>query len=251
MLQSFAEDIWLAAGPVVKAAMGFRYPTRMVVIRLADGGLFIWSPIALGDDLRSEINALGPVRHIIAPNTLHHVFLADWIAAYPQAKVHAAPGLRAKRRDITFDAELGDVAEPDWRHQIEQVPVAGNAITTEVVFFHIKSGTVIFADLLQQMPVGWYTGWRGIVARLDLMTAPTPCADTLRSAQISPGLQRSQGGAGRYQPRSDLARKERSDGTRAADRNRRGTVFGQGFCLAAADGQLIGRSGRSCQVNSV
>ncbi len=28
----------------------------------------------------------------------------------------------------------------------------GNVITTEVVFFHVRSGTVLFTDLLQQLP---------------------------------------------------------------------------------------------------
>lgn len=37
-LTSFAAEIWLAAGPEL-ATLGFAYPTRMVVIRLADGGL--------------------------------------------------------------------------------------------------------------------------------------------------------------------------------------------------------------------
>ena len=50
--------------------------------------------------------------------------------------------------------------------------VRGNAITAEVVFLHHRSGTVIFTDLLQQFPPGWFRGWRGLIARLDLMTQP-------------------------------------------------------------------------------
>ncbi len=46
MLQPFGEEIWLADGSIAMVA-GFRYPTRMAVIRLADGGLFVWSPIQL------------------------------------------------------------------------------------------------------------------------------------------------------------------------------------------------------------
>jgi hypothetical protein len=54
------------------------------------------------------------------------------------------------------------------------VVVRGNRITTEVVFFHRQSRTVLFTDLIQQFPPGWFTGWRAIVARLDLMQAPEP-----------------------------------------------------------------------------
>lgn len=50
----------------------------------------------------------------------------------------------------------------------------GNRITTEVVFFHRPTATVLVTDLVQQIPQGWYRGWRAVVARLDLMTAPVP-----------------------------------------------------------------------------
>jgi hypothetical protein len=50
----------------------------------------------------------------------------------------------------------------------------GNLITTEVVFFHIKSGTVLFADLLQQIPADRNSGWRAMVAKLDLMVGAEP-----------------------------------------------------------------------------
>jgi hypothetical protein len=52
--------------------------------------------------------------------------------------------------------------------------MAGNRITTEVVFFHRPSATVLFTDLLQQFPPGWFRGWRALAARLDLMTGPEP-----------------------------------------------------------------------------
>lgn len=174
MLTEFGPDIWIADGARVVAAMGFHYPTRMAVIRLADGGLFIWSPVALTDALRASVDALGPVRHLVAPNALHHVFIADWKQAYPGALIYAPPGLRAKRPDISFDADLSDVPPPHWAGQIDQVVMAGNAITSEIVFFHAASRTAIFTDLLQQFPAGWFSGWRAVVARLDLMTAPEP-----------------------------------------------------------------------------
>ena len=154
--------------------MGFRYPTRMAVIRLRDGGLFVWSPIALTDALRQQVADLGPVRWVVAPNSLHHLALADWAAAFPLARVFAPPGLRAKRKDIAFDADLGAAADADWAGQIDQVLVRGNLITTEVVFFHRASGTAIFTDLIQQFPRGWFKGWRALVARLDLMTEAEP-----------------------------------------------------------------------------
>jgi hypothetical protein len=98
----------------------------------------------------------------------------EWKSAYPEAKVHAPPGLRKKRKDIVFDADLGNTPSPDWAGEIDQVLMQGNLITTEVVFFHVRSGTVLFTDLIQQLPVSLFSGWRGLVAKLDLMVGPEP-----------------------------------------------------------------------------
>jgi hypothetical protein len=136
--------------------------------------MFVWSPVALSPSLRAEVEALGEVRHLVAPNSLHHLFLEEWRQAYPRARLHAAPGLRPRRQDLDFDGDLGDTPSPDWAADLDQVAVPGNAITTEVVFFHRKSGTVLFTDLIQQFPPGWFTGWRALVARLDLMVGAEP-----------------------------------------------------------------------------
>ncbi len=173
MLEQFGHEIWIADGTEVAVA-GFHYPTRMAVIRLPDGNLFIWSPTRLTGNLQLEVDALGPVRHIVAPNSLHHLFLQEWKRAYPEAKVYAPPGLREKRQDMAFDADLDETPAPDWAGEIDQVLMRGSLITTEVVFFHMKSGTVLFTDLIQQIPAALLSGWRAVVAKLDLMTGPEP-----------------------------------------------------------------------------
>jgi len=169
VLEPFGENIWIAAGGEASVA-GFRYPTRMAVMRLADGGLFAWSPVALTEALKSQVDALGPVRCIVTPTALHDLALPAWRAAYPEATLYAAPDSRTRCKTVTFDADLGDDAPAAWAGQVDQVPVRGNAIATEVVFFHRASGTALFADLLQNFPPGWFRGWRGIVAQLDGMT---------------------------------------------------------------------------------
>ncbi len=173
VLQSFGPGLWLADGPAVTAIAGFRYPTRMAVAALPQG-VALWSPIPPTDELRAAIAALGPVRALIAPNSLHDMFVADWARACPEAELHAAPGLAAKRPDLAVAAELGDIPPPAWAGTLDQVLVGGNRITTETVFFHRPSRTVLFCDLIQQFPRGWHRGWRGLVARLDLMVEPEP-----------------------------------------------------------------------------
>ena len=171
MLTPFAPDLWLAEGPTVSVA-GFHYPTRMAVIRMSDGGLFLWSPIRPEAELVEAVQKLGPVRHLIAPNSLHHLSVADWMEICPDAQLHAAPGLSGKRKDLRVATELSDTPHPAWAEDIDQVVMRGNLITTEVVFHHAPSRTVLFTDLIQHFPPDWFTGWRRIVARLDRMTAP-------------------------------------------------------------------------------
>lgn len=174
MLKEFGRNIWITDGPAITAAAGFHYPTRMAVIRLTNGDLVLWSPTALTDDLRAEIETLGTVRHLVAPNSLHHTFLSEWQRAYPDAEAYAPPGLREKRMDIRFSVDFSDSPIAAWAGEIDHAIIWGNRITTEVVFFHRESGTAIFTDLIQQFPRGWFKGWRALVARLDLMTAAEP-----------------------------------------------------------------------------
>jgi hypothetical protein len=175
VLRQFGPEIWTADGPIT-SFHGFPYPTRMAAIRLSDGSLLIWSPIALSDPLRASINALGPVRYLVSPNALHHLFLGEWKSAYPAAQLFASPRLPRKRRDLVFDAELGDGPEPKWAADIEQVTLRGSFALTEVVFFHRRSRTVLFADLIQNFPRDWFKGWRGFLARHGGIVAPNPGA---------------------------------------------------------------------------
>ena len=175
LLVEFGPDIWISEGPVVPF-YGFAYPTRMVVIRLQDGSLFVWSPTALSSDLTQEVDALGTVRHLVSPNLLHHLFLSEWKSAYPYARLYASPGLRRRRKLLPFDADLCDTPDLAWAMDMDQVLVRGSFFLTEAVFFHHPSHTAIFADLIQNFPCNWFKGWRGLVARLGEIVAPHPGA---------------------------------------------------------------------------
>jgi hypothetical protein len=72
------------------------FPTRMVVVRLANGDLFLWSPTEPDEGLRKEIDALGAVRHLVSPNKLHYVHVCAWKRAYPEATAWASPGVKER-----------------------------------------------------------------------------------------------------------------------------------------------------------
>ena len=166
MLEEFGPSLYVADGPTV-SFYGFPYPTRMAVVRLSDGTMWVWSPVALSDELFNSVAAVGPVRHIVSPNKIHNLFLAEWGERWPEARVYAPPGLAQKRPDLHFDAELGDEPDPAWSADIDQVIFRGSLAMEEVAFFHRESRTAVICDLIQRHPEATMTGWKGMLMRLD------------------------------------------------------------------------------------
>ena len=155
-LQPFTHDVWFAEDDLWMAGI-IHFPIRMVVVRLPDGGLWLHSPIAIDDALAGELAGLGPVRHLVAPSKMHHLFMADAVARYPDAEVHLAPGLAHKCKNLRADATLGESDE--FEGVFDQVLVDGSAQFNEVVFLHRASKTLVCTDLVFNIrePRGWMT----------------------------------------------------------------------------------------------
>ena len=230
-LSAFGPDIWLADGPTV-SFFTFPYPTRMVLMRLGEGGLFVWSPIALAAELKAEVEAIGEPKFLVSPNKLHHLFLAEWKAAYPQAKLFASPGLRRRRRDLTFDADLIDAADPGWAEEIDQVLFKGSFAMTEAVFFHRASRTAIFADLIQALPRDSVKGWRGVLPSRRHRRAE-PRGSGRLAGQLSPPKRRPR----RARPGSRLGHRARRHRPWSAGAARRRSLRAPGLRLARRSGR--------------
>jgi hypothetical protein len=172
MLEPLGNDLWFADGGIV-SFKGFDYPTRMVVVRLADGGLWLWSPVAKTAVAEKEIRTLGPVRHIVSPNKLHYLFLAEWLAAFPEAKLWGTPATIAKCGGLHFCEALRGVPPVDWVGQIDQFYFANSPFMDEVIFFHRASRTAIIADLSQTFTEAFlrrhWPWWMRPVARMSKM----------------------------------------------------------------------------------
>jgi hypothetical protein len=166
MLEEFGPSLYVADGPKV-SFFGFPYPTRMALARLRDGSLWVWSPIKLSPELDRAVDALGPVRHIVSPNKIHHLFLEEWAERWPDAQIHAPPGLATRRPDLHFDTNLGDAADSAWAADIDQTIFRGSFAMEEVVFFHRPSRSAIFCDLVQRHDPAAMKGLKGLLMRLD------------------------------------------------------------------------------------
>ena len=126
---------------------GLEVGTRMNVVRLANGDLWLHSPVSLDPELRRELDALGRVRFAVAPNRVHHLYAGEVERLYPGARLWGAPGLERKRPDLAFAGILGDDAPAEWRGQIDQVFFRGRPFENEVVFCHRASRTLLLCDL--------------------------------------------------------------------------------------------------------
>lgn len=146
-LIEIGERIWVADGPVLQW-FGMPFPTRMTVVLLEDGGVWVHSPIAPAPELVTAVERLGPVRHLVSPNKIHHVSIGAWATRFPDAVTWASPGVR-RRSSVPFDRDLEDRPPPDWAACIDQRIARGSRSLEEVVFFHRASRTLILADLIE------------------------------------------------------------------------------------------------------
>ena len=164
-----APDIWIFDGPHIKF-YGMPFPTRMTIVRLRDGGLWVHSPLRISDELLGHVNALGDVKHIIAPNWIHYASVGAWSDIFPDAVTWGAPGVqdRAKGRGVPLriDHTFGPSVVAPWADDIHWHYVQGSNIHKEVVFFHVASRTLILTDLIENFEKGKVPFWMWPILRL-------------------------------------------------------------------------------------
>ncbi|GAB4349346.1 MAG: DUF4336 domain-containing protein [Oricola sp.] len=155
-------DIWIVDGPVLQWGYGipikWPFPTRMTIVRLPDGGLWLHSPTRPDEPLIEKVQSLGPVRHIVSPNMIHHVSIGAWAARFPDARVWASPGVRT-RSDVSFTDDLADTPPDEWADAIDQRIARGSRVLEEAVFFHKPSKVLILTDLIENFEEDRVHGW--------------------------------------------------------------------------------------------
>ncbi len=151
MLREIDRDIWVAEQPL--RYFGLSVGTRMTIVRLANRELVVISPIEVDIVMVQQLNELGTVQHIIAPNLYHYLFAANFKTLYPNALFWAAPGLTAKKPDLSIDRTIQTDGQMIW-DGLESIFFAGfrtlglrgfDALN-ECVFFHTASRTLILTD---------------------------------------------------------------------------------------------------------
>lgn len=148
--QQFGERLIVIEGPVVRD-MGMPFTTRMTVAVLADGSLWIESPVSVSYETLTRLTDLGPVRHLVA-NTPRHVWrLEPWHDLFSDAELWAPrPTLATlKRRTLPLAGTLTGRPMTAWAEDLDQVAIKGSRFIEEVFFLHQESRTLIVGDLIQ------------------------------------------------------------------------------------------------------
>jgi hypothetical protein len=148
-------------------------PIRMTVIRLDQGGLLVYAPVAPTQQCINLVQELvaehGEVKYIILPTISgleHKYFVGPFARKFPQAKVFVAP----KQWSFPVDLPLSWLGFPSQRTQVlptdsSQTPFADEfdyAILgdidlrlgqfEEVAFFHKRSQTLLLTDSIVSIP---------------------------------------------------------------------------------------------------
>lgn len=118
----------------------------MTVLK-TQSGLLLYSPVALDAEIVASIRALGTVTDIVAPNSMHHMYLRPCVATFPEANCWVPEGLLEKigpvdgAQIITPNVVFGN------ENGIKKFTLTGHRIQ-ETIIFHETSQTLLTADLL-------------------------------------------------------------------------------------------------------
>ena len=154
--KSVAADVFVVDS-VLPGLLGRILPARMTVIRLPDGGLLLHSPTRFSPELKAALETLGPIRHLVAPNVAHWMFLEEWQRHCPQTLSWAAAGLRrrsqVRRSAVRLDQDLSDTPPAQWGGAIELETVQGGLGFAETALFHVPTRTLVLTDLALNLEI--------------------------------------------------------------------------------------------------
>ena len=172
-LREFARNIWIVDGSNVRD-FGLMFTTRMVIVKLSDGSLWLSSPVSVPFDTLQQITKLGVVRYLVAATPRHVWRLKAWHTLFPEAQLWAARStlFTLKKGHLPLSGTLGDTAFQGWAEDFDQLAFKGNPLIEELVFFHRQSRTVMLDDLIQIHPTVKGKFLRNALFKLEGVVAP-------------------------------------------------------------------------------
>ena len=124
----------------------------MTVVKLANGSVWVDSPVLVPFETLKRITDLGSVTYLVVATPRHVWRLEAWHTLFPDAQLWAPRPtlLTLKRKRLPLTGTLGNAPQSDWAEDFDQLAFQGNPLIEEVLFFHKASRTVILDDLIQR-----------------------------------------------------------------------------------------------------
>jgi hypothetical protein len=133
-IEAFCPNVWTQWIPY--RFCGLSIGTRMTVVRLPDGNLWIHTPLKMERKRVDELSALGQIKYLICPNRLHDLYPND-LEVLPDIEGFASPRLYDLHK-VPWKGNLGVARELPWSGVIAQRLIRGSRWMDEVVFFHLS-----------------------------------------------------------------------------------------------------------------
>ncbi|KAK6335148.1 hypothetical protein TWF718_010586 [Orbilia javanica] len=162
VIRQITDAITTVSVPFLRVGL-LKFGGRATIAKLSSGGLVVFSPTVLTEEVASTVTSLGgQVSYIVAPDIEHHLNIGPWKAAYPSARVIGPTVLYQKRQkqgneDVPFDFSYSSenknsiVLPEDFTRDFELEYWDGH-MSHEIALLHKPSGTLIEADLIFNLP---------------------------------------------------------------------------------------------------
>lgn len=146
--------------------LGIRLALRMSLVKLADDGIWLWSPTPHNPQIENKVAEIGQVKYIVAPSNGHNLFVEAWQRAFPDASVYVASGIPKKLPNLGNYTLLRDAGTPPWHEDLQTLPMDGAPFFDEHMFYHVRSKTLLVTDFFQNYTGIKQKGMAQIIAKL-------------------------------------------------------------------------------------
>ncbi|KAF5390044.1 hypothetical protein D9757_003895 [Collybiopsis confluens] len=156
VIREVAKDVWIFSRPFARFGI-FPVGGRSTAIKMQGGrGVWILVSTPLDAETKAKVDQLGPVKFLVSPDAVHHLFLSEFKKAYPDAKLVApkAATERVSDKSLKFDGVWGSDPEGTkygFEEDVQHCYFSGFK-NRDVAFFHPASKSMIQADLLFNLP---------------------------------------------------------------------------------------------------
>ncbi|TEB29991.1 hypothetical protein FA13DRAFT_1734342 [Coprinellus micaceus] len=160
VIREVTKGVWTFSRPFARFGL-FPVGGRTTAITLKDGGVWVLASTPLDEETKETLQKLGPVRYIVGADAVHYLFLDQYKAAYPEAKVvapvDAIENVKKSGKELAFDGAWGrDPSDTKYGFEGDIEHWYACYFTgfrnKDVAFFHKESKSLIEADLLMNLP---------------------------------------------------------------------------------------------------